>query len=79
MSKIYFGKVIVKLRESKGMSQKQLYEAIGFTNHSWTSNVETGKKLPSWDMIDKICDLFKITRMQFLQKVLDESKKKPDQ
>jgi transcriptional regulator with XRE-family HTH domain len=73
MIKIYFGKVIVKLRTSKGMSQKKFYETIGFAR-SWTSDVERGNKLPSWDMIDKICEVFEITEIQFLEMVIKESK-----
>lgn len=76
MSKIYFGNAIVALRKSKGMSQKSLIKSLGLKDHSWLSGVENGHKLPSFDLIDKICQFFEITRIQFLQKVIDESKRK---
>jgi DNA-binding XRE family transcriptional regulator len=49
-----FACLLRELRESRGMSLRDLAEAIHF-NRSYISNVEAGKKLPE-DLFVKLCD-----------------------
>jgi transcriptional regulator with XRE-family HTH domain len=49
-----FGKKLRKLRESKGVTQQQLAEKLGFVSNSYVSEVESGKFIPSREKLRKI-------------------------
>ncbi|MCP4374522.1 MAG: helix-turn-helix transcriptional regulator, partial [Deltaproteobacteria bacterium] len=45
------GEKIRALRKKRGMTLKELALALGFTSHSYASEIETGKKKPNTEMI----------------------------
>ena len=55
------GEKVRTLRKRRGMTVKSLALALGFPSHSYVSEIETGKKLPSTEMIIKLADLFQVT------------------
>ncbi|NIW50354.1 MAG: helix-turn-helix domain-containing protein [Gammaproteobacteria bacterium] len=54
------------LRERQGMGTRELARAIGYTTHSYISEVEAGKKLPSRKLISEIARLFNVSYDQLL-------------
>lgn len=55
------GKKVRTLRKRRRMTIKALALALGFPSHSYVSEIETGKKLPSTELIIKLADLFQVT------------------
>ncbi len=55
------GEKVRTLRKRRGMTIKALALALGFPSHSYVSEIETGKKLPSTELIIKLADLFQVT------------------
>ena len=51
---------IKELREEKGLSQKQLAEAIGL-NHRTISHYENGRLEPNLETIEKLSKFFGVT------------------
>jgi transcriptional regulator with XRE-family HTH domain len=49
-----FGQKLRKLRESKGLTQQQLAERLGYKTNSYISDVESGHFIPSKDKLKKI-------------------------
>jgi transcriptional regulator with XRE-family HTH domain len=43
------------------MTLKELALGLGFTSHSYVSEIETGKKKPTTEMIIKLADLFGVS------------------
>jgi transcriptional regulator with XRE-family HTH domain len=43
------------------MTVKQLAAALGIASHGYISSVETGRKIPSTEMIIKLADLFEVS------------------
>ena len=61
------GKKIHTLRKRRGMTLKEMALALGFTSHSYISEIETGKKKPNTEMIIQISDLFSVTVDQLVR------------
>ncbi len=55
------GEKVRTLRKRQGMTIKALALTLGFPSHSYVSEIETGKKIPSTEMIIKLADLFQVT------------------
>ena len=55
------GEKVRTLRKRQVMTIKALVLALGFHSHSYVSEIETGKKHPSTEMIIKLADLFEVT------------------
>lgn len=53
-------KKLKKLREQKGISQKDVALAIGLTTSAY-SNYEQGTREPSIEIIVKLCKFFNVT------------------
>lgn len=49
------GRAVLAIRTEKGVSQAQLAEAAGF-RHSWASNVEHGRRNPSWANVVRLVE-----------------------
>lgn len=49
------------------MTQQALADALGYTSHSYLSEVEKGRKDPSIPMVLAIADLFGVTTDQLLR------------
>ena len=65
------GQKIRTLRKQRGMTLKELALALGFTSHSYVSEIETGKKKPSTEMIIRIADLFNVSVDQLVRDELE--------
>lgn len=55
------GAKVRTLRKQRGMTLKELALTLGFSSHSYVSEIETGKKQPTTEMIIKIADVFGVT------------------
>ena len=49
------GRAVLAVRTEKGISQTQLADATGFMQ-SWISQVERGKRNPSWNNVARLAD-----------------------
>jgi len=49
-----FGEKLRKLRESKGLTQRELAEKLGYSSNSYISDVEKGVFIPPKDKLKKI-------------------------
>jgi len=55
------GEKVRTLRKRRGMTLKELALGLGVTSHSYVSEIETGKKNPTTEMIIKLADLFGVS------------------
>lgn len=55
---------IYELRSSKNISGRKLAKDLGYSD-TFITQIENGKKLPSIDTIEKICNHFKISYRDF--------------
>ena len=62
-----FGEKLRKLRRRRGLTVRELAEALGYSAHSHISEVETGKREPKVAFILKIADFFQVTTDQLLR------------
>ncbi len=65
------GKKLRTLRKQQNMTLKELALALGFTSHSFVSEIETGKKKPTTELIIKMADLFNVSVDQLVRDELD--------
>ncbi len=56
-----FGEKLRTLRKRRGMTIKELAQAIGQTTHSHISELETGKRPPSLEIALKISRMFSVS------------------
>ena len=66
-----FGEKLRLLRKHRKMTLKELAEAIGYTSHSYISEVETGKLQPSLELALKVSRLFDVSLDQLLKDELE--------
>lgn len=59
--------ILKDLRNEKGISQDRLAEELG-TTRSAIGNYETGRRLPSYEMAEKIADFYNVDMMYLLGK-----------
>ncbi len=55
-----FGEKLRTLRERRGLSLRQLAAMLDIHAHSFISEIETGKKKPSLELVIKVADLFQV-------------------
>jgi len=60
------GEKIRKLRERKGLSQKELADLVGITQQAIAS-WESGKKKPRYDKLQRLAEIFKVPISYFLE------------
>lgn len=65
------GEKIRLLRKKRGMTLKEMALALGFTSHSYASEIETGRKRPATEMLIQIADLFGVSVDQLVRDELD--------
>lgn len=65
------GEKIRTLRKRREMTLKEMAIALGFTSHSYASEIETGKKKPNTAMIIQIADLFGVSVDQLVRDEID--------
>ncbi len=61
-----FGEKLRILRERQGIGVRELARAIGYTTHSYISEVEAGKKLPSRKLMSEVARFFGVSYDQLL-------------
>jgi transcriptional regulator with XRE-family HTH domain len=61
-----FGEKLRMLRTRRGMTLRELAEALGYTNHGYLGLLETGKKKPTVEFVLKVARLFQVTTDQLL-------------
>lgn len=59
------------LRTLRGMTLKELAEELGYTTHSYLSEIETGKKTPTVELVISVATLFEVTTDELLKDDLD--------
>lgn len=66
-----FGKKLQRLRSSNNLTLQQLAETLGYSTHSYLSEIEAGKKAPTVELILKVADLFGVSTDHLLRDELD--------
>ena len=56
-----FGSKLRALRQRRGWGQTDLSRKLGLARRGYISNLETGRKAPSLDLVVRIADLFEVT------------------
>ena len=54
------GELLARLRKERGMTQQELADKIGLTTKVTISQYETGKRKPSFEMIEALADVFHV-------------------
>lgn len=62
-----FGEKLRTLRKRRGMTQKELSDAIGFAARSYISLLESGEREPSAELVLKVSQLFGVSTDCLLQ------------
>jgi SOS-response transcriptional repressor LexA/DNA-binding XRE family transcriptional regulator len=60
------GDRICKLREAKGLTQKELGILLGYSSSSTVSNWETNIAIPDFDKLIQLCNIFNVTSDELL-------------
>ena len=55
-----FKDIVRQLRKERGMTQQELADKIGLTTKVTISQYETGKRKPSFEMIEALADVFHV-------------------
>jgi transcriptional regulator with XRE-family HTH domain len=66
-----FGEKLRALRKQRGLTMNELAPELGFTSQSYLSEIETGKKKPSIDLIIRIARYFDVSLDQLMLDELD--------
>ncbi|HEU4328430.1 MAG TPA: helix-turn-helix transcriptional regulator [Roseiflexaceae bacterium] len=62
-----FGEKVRSLRQQRGMTVRELAEALGYSGHSHISEIETGKREPRVGFILKVAEFFNVSTDQLLK------------
>lgn len=73
MNQIEIGSFIAKRRKEKNLTQAKLAEILGVTNKT-ISKWETGKCMPDYNIIQRLCDELDIS----ISELIDAEKQEPD-
>lgn len=66
-----FGRKLKKLRRCKGMTLKELATQLGYDSHSYISELESGRKSPSIEIVVALSRFFGVTTDQLLKDELE--------
>ena len=66
-----FGEKLRTLRTRHGMSLRQLASELGYSSHSYVTNLEKGDRKPSVEVVLKIANLFDVSTDRLLRDELD--------
>lgn len=73
MNQLVTGKFISFKRKQKNMTQEQLAEKLGVSNKT-VSKWETGKCMPDYSVVQKLCDELEMTVAELLDGAVSEEK-----
>lgn len=62
-----FGEKLRRLRTQYGFSLQEVAHALGYARHSYISELETGKKIPTAEFVLKAAQLFHVTTDELLK------------
>ena len=62
-----FKDIVRQLRKERGMTQQELADKIGLTTKVTISQYETGKRKPSFEMIEALADVFHVDMNYLLE------------
>ena len=65
------GEKLRHLRQARGLTVRELAEALGYSGHSHLSDIETGKREPRASFIVKIADFYGVSTDQLLRDDVD--------
>ena len=66
-----FGEKLRKLRTQHNMTQRELTQQLGYSNHSHIALLEQGKRQPTAELLLKLMALFNVTADQLIRDDLD--------
>lgn len=66
-----FGEKLRTLRTQRGLTLRQLASILGMSAHSHLANIETGKNMPTAELIVKVADYFEIGLEQLMRDELE--------
>jgi len=56
-----FGDKLRLLREQRGLTQQETAQLLGLARHGYVSNLETGKKEPSLEVVSRVAVAFRVS------------------
>jgi transcriptional regulator with XRE-family HTH domain len=68
-----FGEKLRLLRHQRGMTLRELADALGFRSHGFVGDLESGRKYPSLDLAVRIADFFGVPLDRLARDNLDLS------
>lgn len=68
-----FGEKLRALRTDSNLTLMQLSERLGYSTHSYISEIEAGKKLPTVTLVLKVADLYCISTDELLRDAIELS------
>ena len=66
-----FGKKLRTLRQREGLTLRQLAVILGLAAHSHLANLETGKNMPTPELVVKVADCFNVSLDQLMRDELE--------
>lgn len=66
-----FGQKLKSLRNQHKMTQTNLAEKLGYLSHSYLSDIEKGKKVPTVELVLSVSRLFDVSTDQLLKDELE--------
>lgn len=66
-----FGEKLIRLRRSRGWSLSDLAGRLGYSSRSYLSEVESGKKQPSLDLVLGASRIFRVSTDALLKDEVD--------
>jgi len=70
-----FGEKLRVLRIRHGLTLLELAHALGYVTHTYISEIETGKKMPTAEFVLGVARLFNVTTDQLLKDELNLEEK----
>jgi len=71
-----FGEKLRALRTQRGLTLQQLAPALGLSAHGYISELETGKKIPTVEIVLRAAQFFNVSTDQLLKDELEVVKEK---
>jgi len=56
-----FGEKLRYLRQKRGLTMRELADALQFKSHGFIGDLESGRKYPSLDLAVKVADFFGVS------------------
>lgn len=66
-----FGEKLRSLRQQRGMTMRQLADALGFNSHGYLGDLESGRRQPSLELALNIADFFEVSLEQLARDELE--------